>query len=172
MKIKLADLTTLLLQTLARFETVEISNVSMDVSNEEIKVEDAVCKCISCEKFVMSDQSYKNFVTFVQTSIPSVKEIKLGSGLTNEQKIFLAQFTSESLSIKISAFSFDSSRCDGYLRVEEDDMVLRMETGDDNKTCMLKPKIEANSIQTIKILFEKSEEAASLIGVGKSNVEV
>lgn len=51
-------------------------------------------------------------------------------------------------------------------------MVLRMETGDDNKTCMLKPKIEANSIQTIKILFEKSEEAASLIGVGKSNVDV
>ena len=84
MKIKLADLTNLLLQTLARFETVEISNVSMDVSNEELKVEDAVCKSISCEKFVMSDQSYKNFVTFVQTSIPSVKEIKLGSGLTNE----------------------------------------------------------------------------------------
>jgi len=57
------------------------------------------------------------------------------------------------------------------LRVLEDGLVCKMADGGDNKTCLTSPKIEIGTVAEFKVLIEKCEDSAFLIGVGNKDLD-
>lgn len=75
------------------------------------------------------------------------------------------------MKLNVSEYLFDPARKDEYYRLEENEAVAVMNSGGDNRTCMILPATTPNAIQTITIWLEKSSEGACLIGVGTKDVD-